>query len=127
MDILVKRNVFSENSTISDVYIDNKWFGYVLEDKVREVKIKGQTAIPYGTYEVIINMSNRFKVLMPLLLNVPNFTGVRIHWGNRSIDSEGCLLLGKTKDIDFVGNSKIAYKEFMKIITGHKLILTITK
>lgn len=125
MILLIKRKIFTDNSTIGDLLIDGHWFCYTLEDKVRDVKIKGQTAIPAGTYEVIINMSKRFKVLMPLLLNVYNFTGVRIHAGNKALDSEGCVLVGTTKAVDFIGNSKIAYKNLMKKITGQKLVLTI--
>ena len=81
-----------------------------MEDTVREgPKIAGKTAIPYGTYNVIITPSNRFKRYLPLLENVPNFTGVRIHPGNTSEDTEGCLLVGNTKGRNFVGESKAAF------------------
>jgi len=122
MNLLLKRNTFTDNSTIGDLFIDDVFFCHTLEDVVRKVKIKGQTAIPAGTYEVIINMSNRFKVLMPLLLNVYNFTGVRIHFGNKALDSSGCVLVGMTKGVDFIGNSKVAYKNLMDKITGQKKI-----
>lgn len=75
---------------------------FVLEDVVREIagqpvetwKIPKRTAIPAGTYEIIITMSARFKRPLPLLLNVRGFSGIRIHPGNRDVDTEGCLLAG---------------------------------
>ncbi len=76
-------------------------------------KVLGKTAIPIGTYKLIIDASTRFKQDMPHILDVPNFTGVRIHSGNTSADTDGCILLGTTwAGKDFIGNSKIAYKKF---------------
>jgi len=97
MKIEVKRIHRTEKSTIGEMYVDGVFQCYTLEDKEREVKIKSETAIPKGTYDVIINMSNRFKKEMPLLLKVPNFEGVRIHSGNTNHDTEGCILVGKTR------------------------------
>ena len=82
MKLLLKRLHKTQNSTIGELYVDGKFECYTLEDVERKEKIYAKTAIPKGTYQVIINMSNRFKKLMPLLLNVPNFEGVRIHTGN---------------------------------------------
>jgi len=79
----------------------------ILEDRVRTgKKVKGTTAIPEGEYEIILTMSNRFKRMLPLLLNVPNFEGVRLHAGNSEHDTEGCLLPGENKIIGRVINSK---------------------
>lgn len=116
MKLKLIRETYSKDSTIGRLFIDDKFFCYTLEDAVRDKKIKSITAIPAGTYEVIINFSNRFKQLMPLLLRVPNFEGVRIHWGNYAKDSDGCLLLGSTKGVDFVGNSKATYSVFLSKI-----------
>ena len=128
MILKLKRKYFTEQSTIGELFIDDKFFCFTLEDKVRDVKIYGVTAIPYGTYKVIINMSNRFKVLMPFLLNVDGYEGVRIHYGNRALDTEGCILVGLTKDIDFIGNSRDAYKFLMnKISNQSSLTLIIEK
>lgn len=113
MKIDLIRKEFTTTSTIGDLLIDGKWYCYTLEDMWREKKIKGVTAIPYGTYEVIINFSNRFQKPMPLLLNVPNFEGIRIHNGSTADHTEGCILLGFTKSKDFIGNSKSAFTRFM--------------
>jgi len=108
------RKVFTESSTIGDLLINGEFFCYTLEDVPRVVKIPGETAIPCGTYQVITNYSNRFKKIMPLLLNVPGFEGVRIHSGNTAKDTEGCILLGYSKDNNFVGESRNAFTEFFK-------------
>lgn len=113
MKLTLERFEFTDNSTIGRLFINDKFFCYTIEDKVRDEKIKGITAIPKGTYKVVVNMSNRFKVMMPLLLDVPNFEGVRIHSGNTSADTEGCIILGYTKSPNFVGNSKKAVTDFM--------------
>ena len=85
MLIEVKRFEFKDTYTVGKMYIDNIYECYTLEDVVRTgAKVNGQTAIPTGTYNVIINHSNRFNRDLPLLENVPNFTGVRIHSGNTS-------------------------------------------
>ena len=127
MKIEVKRLHRTENSTIGELLIDGVWECYTLEDKERDVKIKSETAIPRGTYKVIINQSNRFKRLMPLLLNVPNFEGVRIHAGNTNHDTEGCILVGRTRSKDFIGQSRKAYEKlFKKMQAAKDISLTIS-
>ena len=105
MLIEVKRFEFKDTYTVGKMYIDNIYECYTLEDVVRKgAKVNGQTAIPTGTYNVIINHSNRFNRDLPLLENVPNFTGVRIHAGNTSAHTEGCILVGTTwSGKDFIG------------------------
>ena len=98
---------------------------------MRDKKIQNVTAIPYGKYEVIINFSNRFQKYMPLLLNVPNYAGVRIHPGNKSADTEGCILVGSSKSLNFIGNSRATYKSLfakMKLIEKkEKIFINIIK
>jgi len=131
MELKLIRDTFTEDSTIGKLYIDNVYFSETLEDKVRDVKIQNITAIPYGRYEVIINFSNRFQMQMPLLINVPNYEGVRIHWGNYSKDTDGCILLGTTRATNFIGNSKTAFGNFMSILKKlsktEKIFITITQ
>ena len=113
MELTLKRFEFDNNYTIGKLYIDGVYHCFTLEDKVRPTgeKINGQTAIPNGTYNIIINYSNRFSRDLPLLKDVPNFTGVRIHQGNTSANTEGCILVGTTwAGKDFIGNSKFAFE-----------------
>lgn len=118
MLIEVKRFEFKDTYTIGKMYIDNIYECYTLEDVVRKgIKVNGQTAIPTGTYNLIINHSNRFNRDLPLIENVPNFTGIRIHAGNTSQHTEGCILVGTTwSGKDFIGNSRVAFnKLFQKL------------
>lgn len=122
MNLILKRLVFTNESTIGQFYIGDQFECFCLEDTVRDHKVKGKTAIPSGTYEVIINFSNRFKRPMPLLLDVPGFSGIRIHCGNTAKDTDGCLLLGKEKQTNQVLKSKEAFDEFFpKLEAGLKV------
>ena len=126
MKITVKRLHRTDKSTIGELFIDGKFECYTLEDVERKINIKSETAISKGEYKVIINQSNRFKRLLPLLLNVPNFEGVRIHSGNSNHDTEGCILVGKTRSLDYIGNSRLAFgKLFKKMQLAEELTLTI--
>lgn len=138
MLIEVKRFEFGTNYTIGKLYIDGVYECYTLEDKVREVegqpvstwKIAGQTAIPKGTYYVIIDDSVRFGKPMPHITNVPGYDGVRIHSGNTDADTDGCILVGQTwAGGNFIGQSRVAFQEFMEHLwsaTHSKDTITIT-
>ena len=127
MELILKRLYRTENSTIGELTIDGQFECFTLEDKERDVKIKGETAIPRGAYLIIINKSNRFKRLLPLLLDVKNFEGVRIHSGNTNHDTEGCILVGQTRNKDFIGQSRKAFdKLFKKMQRADKITLIIT-
>lgn len=122
MKLKIVRKEITETSTIGELFINDKFFCYTLEDKDRNLenggsKVYGKTAIPRGSYEIVVTYSNRFKQQMPLLLNVPQFEGVRIHTGNTSENTEGCLLVGKQKKKNFVGLSRLAYSELFRQIT----------
>jgi hypothetical protein len=126
MQIIVKRLHKTNTSTIGELLIDGIFQCYTLEDVERPVKIKNETAIPKGTYKVIINQSNRFKRLLPLLLNVPNYEGVRIHSGNTNHDTEGCILVGQTRGDNYIGQSRKAFdKLFKKMQAAKDITITI--
>jgi len=97
MIIHLMRNTYFTDCTMGELLINDKHFGYTLEDVVRadKIKIKGETAIPSGFYRVSVSMSSRFKKEMIEIHNVPMFKGIRIHGGNDDDDTEGCPLLGK--------------------------------
>lgn len=109
MNLTLKREESTKHSTPGKLYVDGKFECHTLEDVVRPEKIKGETAIDAGTYKVIIDLSNRFKRHLPLLLDVPNFSGVRIHSGNTDRDTEGCILVGDSPAVDFLGSSRVAF------------------
>ena len=116
----------TNKSVVGELSIDGKFECYTLEDVERNVKIKGKTAIPKGTYKVGISMSNRFKRELPILYNVPNFEGVRIHAGNTASNTEGCILVGQTRSLDFIGGSRKAFdKLFEKMKLEKDITLTI--
>lgn len=132
MNILVKRQKTQNDTTIGSLYIDGVFNCYTLEDAVRTVKIKCETAIPAGTYKLKTSLSNRFKKELPILLDVPEFVGVRIHSGNSSHDTEGCILVGTAvaKDNQSILNSRTAFSKLMPIITtvlksGEEITITI--
>jgi len=103
MKIEVKRTWFDAKlGTLGQMYVDDLFVGYTLEDPVRPfgVKIHGQTAIPVGLYKIEIRHSAKFQRDMPFLVGVSNFVGVMIHWGNTTADTEGCILVGDVPDTD---------------------------
>ena len=104
MLIKLRRHWFTPKSTVGIIAVDGVKCGFTLEDAARPdgVKIAGVTAIPHGEYEVTIDFSQRFQKLMPHILNVPGFEGIRIHKGNAPEDTEGCILVGLRKGQDLV-------------------------
>ena len=97
MKIRVERLTMTSTTTIGKMYLNDEYFCYTLEDVIREDKIKHQTAIDAGTYIVALSTSNRFKRLMPLLMNVPKFKGIRIHGGNTHKNTSGCIIVAKKR------------------------------
>lgn len=114
MIVKVVRTFKGSEYTIGKLYIDDNYFCDTLEDVVRSgEKVYGQTAIPAGKYKVKKTYSPRFKKKLPEILNVPGFSGVRIHSGNTAKDTEGCLLLGLNKTKGAVLCSQDAMAFFM--------------
>ena len=124
MQLTVKRQPSRPTCTHGDLFIDGAFQCHTLEDVVREKpgvpvaqwKVPGKTAIPAGTYKVVIDMSTRFQKMMLHVLDVPGFDGVRIHSGNTDQDTEGCLLLGMLRTDDAVQQSKTAVAAVEQIV-----------
>ena len=120
MELLLKRIFKGPKYTIGKLYVDGKYFCNTLEDAVRKAKIPNETAIPNGTYKVIVNMSPKFKRLLPRLLDVPGFDGILIHRGNTPSDTSGCILVGENKVKGKVINSTIYEKKLVELLKDEK-------
>ncbi len=141
MELELTRSTKTNKSTIGELTINGAFECFILEDKDRglrqgmtmselmALKIKKQTAIPTGRYEIVVSFSDRFQKMLPLLLDVPAYEGIRIHPGNTDTNTEGCLLPGKTKSPDMVGSSRVAFTAlFDKIIAAlrrEKIFITV--
>ena len=120
--------------TIGRLFVDGKYFCDTLEDRCRDLdkekKVMNETAIPEGTYEVIVNVSARFKRKLPLLLDVPHFSGIRIHRGNTDKDTSGCILVGENKQPGRVINSTLYELRLTEMVekamlTGEKITIRV--
>ena len=109
MNFLLRRRYLGPDYTIDSLSVDGIYLCDMIEDKVRdynkdgdlddagEDKVFGETAIPYGIYEMDLTMSPKFKRLLPIIMNVPHFTGIRIHRLRTAKQSHGCLGPGENK------------------------------
>lgn len=140
MKLLLKRIALRESYTIGKLYVDGTYFCDTCEDRVRdnnrdgdlddigEGKVYGQTAIPYGTYKVVMNVQSPkysqraayawCKGYLPRLVDVPHFDGILIHSGNDATHSAGCILVGENKVRGQVINSMATLKRLVNILKG---------
>ena len=128
--VVIKRLVFSEKSTIAELWTNGILFCNTLENKDRglhqwmslaeiaSIKVMKETAIPRGYYHCKMTMSPRFGKIMPEILNVPGFSGARMHSGNKAEDTDGCPLFGdyNPKKPDWVSNSTVRKDEFYGLV-----------
>ncbi|MFZ3193746.1 MAG: DUF5675 family protein [Moraxellaceae bacterium] len=121
MDLILQREPSTATTTPGILWFDGKRIAYTLEDVVRPVKIAARTAIPPGTYDLRISLSNRFKKELPEVLAVPGFSGVRIHGGNTHENTEGCPLVGLVRNSpERISNCAPAVAAVMKLIREAK-------
>lgn len=134
MELQIDREPSVDGATIGHLSIDGRFAMFTLEDVTRApgVKIYGETAIPAGRYKVIVNKSQRFGRMLPLVIGVENFTGIRIHSGNVSGDTSGCILVGLARHVGSpeILSSRAALEILMKqlanaIARGEEVHLTI--
>lgn len=148
MEILIKRIREGKDSTLGAMKVDGMPNHFILEDtdrgldqsmpldEIQKLKVKGRTAIPTGRYQITVTHSPRFGRMMPILLNVPGYSGIRIHSGNRHEHTDGCLLPGRTYnkvDEDYmVFSSRSATEQLYDLINaalkrGEKIWITIQR
>lgn len=118
MKLELKRIALKPNYTIGKLFINGTYYCDTIEDKVIDLnkngkfddglsKVMHQTAIPYGTFKVVVNYSPKFKRELPRLLDVPYFEGILIHNGNDQNSSSGCIIVGENKTVGKVTNSTL--------------------
>ena len=124
MKLLLKREHGTKGYTLGTLLVGDTPICDTLEDEERATKVYGKTAIPLGTYVVILTYSPRFKKILPLLINVPGYDGIRIHPGNTSKDTLGCILVGTAKGNGIIYNSRAAFATLLTILkeTNEKII-----
>jgi hypothetical protein len=125
--LTIIRDTFQPGCTLGRMYADGLFLCHTLEDTDRfldkkgiAAKIYASTAIGAGEYAGRVSMSNRFKRMMPEILDVPGFTGIRIHSGNTAADTEGCILVGNVRGKDKILDSRAAFQSLMEKLRGAK-------
>ena len=109
VELSLHRDVIHPDYTLGVLYVGMRHYGYTCEDRDRQLetggdKVPKSTAIPRGRYRVSTSLSHRFGKELPILVDVPQFDGVRIHGGNTSADTEGCILVGRVRTLCGVAN-----------------------
>lgn len=138
MDLSIKRGPSLQGATIGFLFVEDKAFCYTLEDEVREVegqpvsawKIHGVTAIPRGRFKLGLHDSPHFGCVVPILLGVPGYSYVLIHWGNKAEDTDGCILVGMKAEGNLLYQSKLAWGGLFALIKramdqGEEVFITI--
>lgn len=130
MKLELHRKYRKNGYSIGLLYADSKFICNTFEDtdrsltskmsekQIATVKVKGNTAIPTGTYQVIMSWSQRFKRQMPLLCDVKGFSGIRIHSGNTASDTKGCILCGMNTSVGRITDSKFWTEKVYNLINN---------
>ena len=123
MELTLQRIAKDKSYTLGELSIDGEKFCHTLEPTWRKPearKVPGKTAIPEGRYPVVITLSPKFKQWLPLLLHVPNFTGIRIHAGNTAKDTKGCILVGENTSKGTLSDSRLWVERLKRRIVDAK-------
>lgn len=126
MNLLVSREIFGpdgaqEGFSLGRIYVNNQYLGYTCEDQDRHLedggeKVYGRTAIPRGRYKVVLSYSHRFARILPEVLDVPGFSGVRIHGGNTAADSLGCILVGSVRTANGCAKCSVVVERIIELL-----------
>lgn len=139
LEAVLERAWKRDTYTIGKFLINGQRFSESIEDRdrgltqdmdlkeIQRIKVFGQTAIPTGIYTVKMTYSPKYKRQMPEVLNVPGYSGIRIHSGNTADDTEGCIVLGRNTKVGMVTESRKTCKEFERLLeaAGGECKLTI--
>lgn len=129
MELQLSRDYFGkaeggkEGYTLGALYLADARLGYTVEDEDRHLevdpsgKVYGRTCIPRGRYKVIVDYSQHFNKILPHILDVPGFDGIRIHGGNRAEDSLGCVILGQVRTEDGVAKCAGAIDRLIQLLS----------
>lgn len=126
LKIRVERFLFKSDCTIGKLYVNDIFVCYTMEDEIRDKKVKGETAVPYGVYKLGLRYSPKFTPVyghdMIHIMNVPGFEYILLHPGNTDYDTDGCLLvgdsIGRLNNQDAVLNSKDTYKALYPVVVA---------
>ena len=133
MELILKRIAKKMDYTIGRLYVKNEMgAAYVcdtLEPPVSPTKRGQYKAIPAGRYAVAVTWSPKFGRWLPLLVNVPHRSGIRIHAGNTAQDTAGCILVGQNLVVGKVLNSRSTLDALLKRLgerpEGEKIVINI--
>ena len=142
MELFIDRKWKKDAYTIGDFYVDGVWFCNSLEDRdrgicqgdtlsrIKYMKVFGETAIPTGRYRVVMTKSPKFGRVLPEVLDVPGFTGIRIHNGSYPKDTEGCPLVGRNTAKGMLTDSRVTTERLCNLInqaigSGQEVWLTV--
>lgn len=130
MQVMITRNWKKPGYTIGRIFVNNAFFCNSMEDtdrglrqdmpleEIKRLKVYGKTAIPTGTYTILMTYSPKYKKKMPQVMNVPGFEGIRIHPGNTPEDTLGCILPGDNKVKGKVVDSTKRFNQFVNMLLG---------
>jgi len=111
MLLSLRRNGWTPKITRGHLWSNNQWECHTLEDRCRPkgIKIPKETCIPYGTYELVMDWSEKYQKIMPHIMEVKDYTGIRMHIGNKDLDTEGCIIVGLRPVADELLDSTLAF------------------
>ena len=130
MQVMITRNWKKPDYTIGRIFVNNAFFCNSMEDtdrglrqgmpleEIKRLKVYGKTAIPTGTYTILMTYSPKYKKKMPQVMNIPGFEGIRIHPGNTPEDTLGCILPGDNKVKGKVVDSTKRFNQFVNMLLG---------
>ncbi len=127
MMIDLLRDSSGEEGTLGRLSVDGVFVCYSLEPDEDRPQ---HPAIPCGTYQVIVNYSQRFGRRLPLIVDVPDRSGIRVHPGNTDDDTEGCILLGTNRRGFVLEQSRAACELFqskiaLPLASGERVTITV--